>query len=172
MRSTNLLIILVISLFIIIFAGCGGCPYSFNGSSVPPHLHTIAIPYSDDKSGVGEPGLRETFTQKLTQKFIDDNSLKLSERNTADALLESTITSISDAPSIITSGETVSGRRVTISINVIYRDIVKKKIVYEKQFSNTGDYSSSSGKSGRDLAIVTALEKIIEDILLDTISGW
>ena len=167
----NLLTILVISLFITIFEGCGGCPYSFTGSSVPPHLHTIAIPYADDKSGVGEPGLRETFTQMLIQKFIDDNSLKLSERNTADALLESTITSISDAPAIITSGETVSGRRVTVSVSVTYRDIVKKKIVYEKQFSNTGDYSGGDVKARKD-AIDIALKKITEDILLDTISGW
>ena len=56
------------------FAGCFGCPYSFSGASVPPHLKTIAIPFAEDRSGSGEPGLRELLTEKLTQKFIDDNN--------------------------------------------------------------------------------------------------
>ncbi len=158
--------------FLSIFEGCGGCPYSFSGSSVPPHLKTIAVPYADDKSGSGEAGLRETFTQKLTQKFIDDNSLRISERNTADAILETTITSFGTAPSVITSGSTVSSRRVTITVSAVFRDMVKKKVIYEKQFSNYGDYDTSLGNDAKDAAIKKAIDNITEDILIDTISGW
>ena len=155
-----------------IFVGCVGCPYSFNGASVPPHLSTIAIPFTEDKSGAGESGLRESFTQKLTQKFIDDNNLKIADRNSANAVLESVITSISDAPAVVATGETVTTRRITITIQVSYKDLVMKKTVYDKQFNNYGDYTVADGKSGRDAAILVAIDKITDDILLETVSGW
>src|SRR5690606_19485044 len=104
-KSANLLkqfvkqmLYLFIMLFIITalinFGGC--CAYSFTGSSVPEHLNSISIPVADDRSGSGESGLREEFTNLLTQKFVDDNSLAVTERVNADAVLETVITSLSD----------------------------------------------------------------------------
>ncbi len=166
------ILIAIVVIFGINFIGCSGCPYSFTGASVPPHLKTLAIPFVEDKSGSGEANLRESFTRMITQKFIDDNSLRVGERNSADAILECIVTGLSDAPQVITSGENVSGRRVTLSVNVVYRDLVKKKLIYEKQFSNYGDYLSADGRDARTAAIQKAIEKITDDILLDTISGW
>ena len=163
---------LVMIYYMLIFVGCTGCPYSFSGASVPPHLKTVAIPFTEDKSGTGEPGLTDAFTQKLTQKFIDDNNLKIADRASADAVIESAIVSLTDAPAIVTSGENVTSRRVTISVQVSYKDLVKKKTVFEKQFSNYGDYPPDLGRTGRDAAIKIAIDKITDDILLDTVSGW
>ena len=70
--------LLFVGLIAINFTSC--CAYSFTGASVPPHLKTIAIPIADDRSGSGEPGLRESLTQKLIKQFIDDNTLQVSER--------------------------------------------------------------------------------------------
>lgn len=158
--------------FLVNFNGCFGCPYSFTGASVPPHLKTLAIPFADDRSGFGEPGLREMLTDKLTQRFIDDNNLSISERTNADALLECVITGINDAPSVVTSGESVASRRISINVQVTYKDLVKRVTIYEKQFSNYGDYSASGGITERAKGIEEAIEKISEDILLDTVSGW
>jgi hypothetical protein len=150
----------------------GCCFYSFTGASVPTHLKTIAIPVADDRSGSGEPGLRELLTDQLTQKFIDDNTLQVTDRTAADAILENTITSLTDAPAVVAAGETVEARRVTLTINVIYRDLVQRKIIYNKSFSNYGDYEAGGGITERRTAIETAVDRITEDILLDTVSGW
>jgi hypothetical protein len=133
-------------------------------------LNTIGIPIADDRSGSGEPGLRELFTERLTRKFIDDNTLQVTERTAADAILDCTIISLSDAPAIVTAGEQVSSRRVTLAVQVNYKDLIKRKTIFEKNFSNYGDYSAESGS--RRTAIEEAVEKITEDILLDTVSGW
>jgi len=69
----------------------GGCTYSFKGGSVPPHLKTIAIPIMEDQSGYGDPALRDLFTQKLVERFTNDNTLQLTDRNTADSILEGVI---------------------------------------------------------------------------------
>ena len=150
----------------------GCCFYSFTGASVPQHLQTIAIPVADDRSGAAEPGLRELFTDQLTQKFIDDNTLQVTERSTADAILEFTITSLPDAPAVVAAGENVQTRRITLTVNVIYRDLVQRKIIYNKGFSNYGDYPAGGGITERRNAIETAIDRITEDILLDTVSGW
>jgi len=165
-----LLNLLFVGLIAINFTSC--CAYSFTGASVPEHLKTIAIPIADDRSGSGEPSLREKLTQKLIQKFIDDNTLQVSERTSANALLECSVVSLSDAPAIVSAGESVSTRRVTIGVKVIYRDLVKRKTVFEKTFSNYSDYDSNNPVAGRTAAIEESIDKISEDILLDTVSGW
>lgn len=165
---------LVLPLFIIIvminFAGC--CVYSFTGASVPKYLKTISIPPALDRSSSGEPGLSDIFTNKLTQKFIDDNTLRVANKSTADATIDCVITSLTDMPVVVAAGENVTSRRITISVQVTYRDLVKKKTIYEKSFSNYGDYPSGGSLSLRRNAIETAIDHITDDILLETVSGW
>ena len=162
----SLAMILFVSLALVNFTGC--CSYSFTGASVPEHLKTISIPIADDRSGSGEPGLRESLTNTLIQKFIDDNTFQVAERIKSDAVLECAITALKDAPAIVTAGENVTSRRITITVQVTYRDLVKRTTIYEKSFSNYGDYINIE----RSAAIQTAIDKITEDILLDTVSGW
>ena len=150
-----------------------GCPYSFTGASVPKHLKTIAIPLVDDQSGFGEAGLRERFSTELTNLFISDNSLEVSDRTTADSILEGVITAVSDAPSVVGQGESVSKRRITMTVKFIYQDMKLRKKVWEKTFSQWGDYDSGGGlASQREAGLQEAIKKVTEDVLLETVSGW
>jgi hypothetical protein len=171
MKSTSSVIIfLFIITTLINFGGC--CVYSFTGASVPQHIKTIAIPIAEDRSGSGEPGLKELLTDQLIQKFINDNTLQVTEKANADALLECVILPLSDAPTIVSAGENVQARRITINVQVTYKDLVKRKTIFDKKFSNYGDYPSAGNISQRKDAIQTAIDHITEDILLDTVSGW
>jgi hypothetical protein len=173
-NSKSTLRFLLNGLFIIAglvnFTSC--CSYSFTGASVPSHLKTISIPVADDRSGAGVPGLRELFTTMLTQKFIDDNTLRVSDRVNANASLDCTISSYSDAPAVVSGGNNVTTRRITIGIQVIYKDLVKRKNIFEQTFSNYGDYTGNGGLTEKNAAINIAVDKITEDILLAAVSGW
>ena len=149
-----------------------GCAYSFTGASVPAHLKTVAIPLVDDQSGFGEPGLREKFTAELVQLFTADNSLEVSDRNTSDSIIEGAILSISDAPAVVAQGEQVTRRRVTVSARFAFQDKKLRKKVWEKTFSNWGEYDSGGGLSQRQVGEQEAMKKIAEDVLLETVSGW
>jgi hypothetical protein len=149
-----------------------GCVYSFTGASVPSHLKTVGIPLVDDQSGFGEPGLRETFSNKLIELFNSDNSLGVADKSVADALLTGSIVSITDAPSVVTTGETVSKRRITMTVRYTFQDMKLRKKVWEKNFSNWGDYDSGGGSSQRQVGLQEAMRKITEDVLLETVSGW
>ena len=158
-----------------------GCNYSFTGSSVPPHLKTIAVPSFIDRSGSGETDLSEKFTNNLIQKFTDDNSLQIADKANADAILECTVLPIQDAPSVVSnvaSVENVATRRITITVKVLYKDIVERKQVFDKNFSNYGEYDTEAADFGGDLiaarsaAIDEAVELLTEDILLGVVSNW
>lgn len=164
-----LLSILFVSGVLINF-GCGA--YSFTGASVPSHLKTIAIPVAEDKSPAAIPGLRESLTDELIKKFINDNSLQVTDRSKADATLECVITSVTDAPSIVSAGEQITSRRITINVNVIYKDLVQRKTIFDDNFSNYGDYVPGEATNERENAITNAIDKISEDILLAVVSGW
>lgn len=169
LRYSLWLLLLLLSSALINF-GCG--TYSFTGASVPEHLKTIAIPVAEDKSPAAIPGIRELLTDNLIQKFINDNSLQVAERSKADATLECVITSVTDAPAIVSAGEQISSRRLTINVRVIYKDLVQKKTIFENNFNNYGDYVPGAATNERENAIANAVDKISEDILLAVVSGW
>ncbi len=159
------------SFLIFILATLSGCIYSFTGSSVPPHMKTISIPLMQDQSGFGEPNLKEELTKKLTDLFINDNTLSIADRSTADAIIEGTVVAVSDAPIVIEKGEKVDSRRITISTRITLQDLQLRKMMWEKDFANWGDYKTGNFEE-RQKAITEALRKISEDILLQTVSNW
>lgn len=153
-----------------------GCVYSFRGSSVPAHIKTIAIPLFDDQSGFGEADLREKFTRELITRFTSDNTLQVTDKNTADSMLEGTIISVRDEPSVVNPGERVSKRRITIVVKVAYQDLKLRKKIWERELNNWGDYDPNAppeaGKKLRDPGIEEAVRKVAEDIVIQTVSGW
>jgi hypothetical protein len=162
----------VYALVVVTLSGCAGCPYSFTGASVPPHLKTIAIPIVEDQSGYGDPTLRDAFSQQLLSRFVNDNTLQPADRNSADSMLEGVITSVKDAPSVVEGGDQVSKRRITVTAHVTFRDLKMRKKVWEKDFAQWGDYPSGGGLTQRNAGIAEAVRKITEDILNETVAGW
>ena len=151
----------------------GGCSYSFTGASVPAHLKSISIPLFSDRSGSGEFNLGEKVTNSLIQKFVDDNTLHVSDRLNSDAILDGSIISLTDAPSVVSGGDNISSRRLTITIHIVYKDLIKRKTIFEKNFSNYGDYAVGDNiVTARQSAIDSAIELITEDILLGVVSNW
>ena len=148
-----------------------GCSYSFKGGSVPPHLKTIAIPIVEDQSGYGDPTLREQFSSQLVQRFINDNTLEMADRGTADAVLDGVITDVRDAPSVVQAGEQVATRRITVTIHMTFQDLKLRKKVWERDFSSWGDYPSVDFTK-RTEGIKEAVRKLTEDILNETVAGW
>jgi len=162
----------VVAVCMLLVLALSGCSYSFTGASVPPNWKTIAIPLVEDQSGYGEPGLREEFTTMLTTLFINDNSLQVSERTGSDLILSGAIANVVDAPSSVGGEEQVRARRVTVSVRYKLQDMTTRREVWEKTFSNWGEYPWTGGPSQVREGLNEAMRKITEDILLETVSGW
>jgi hypothetical protein len=166
-------IYLYLSPIIFSVAMAAGCAYSFTGASVPAHWETISIPLFDDESGFGQPSLREDVTNTLIQKFQQDNTLRLADRQSANVELRGAITSvIADQPIAVAQGAQASRLQLSIKTRVTLIDHVKNKEVWSKDFSATGDYSATEGQSGRESGLQQAIENITDDLLLETVSSW
>ncbi len=162
---------------IVALSGCAGCPYSFTGAAVPDHWKTIAIPLFDDASSYGEPGLRERLTNAVIDKIQQDNILQLGDVASADVVLKATITSVQPEKALAIRGqgnmEQASLLRFEITVTVQLDDKVLNKQVWKKTFTNYGDYEATGGGiSQRERGIEQAIEKLSEDIVLETVSGW
>ena len=165
------------SLILVIFCAAvtifSSCTYSFKGASPPEGIKTIFIPTIRDESGFGLPTIGEEMTLLLKNKFINDNTLEYDEKTKADGMVEGVIKSIIDEPLVVTGNEQVSRRKITVTVTVSFTNLKKKKNIWTKDFSNFGEYESSTGGfSKRDEGVRVAEDKITDDILLDVISNW
>jgi hypothetical protein len=167
----NVLSKIVLLICIVVMVQLSGC-YSFTGGSVPDHLKTLQIAPVGDNSGYGNPAFKDKLSQQLFQKFKNDNSFSLLDRN-GNARLNVSINGITDQTTVINPGELESERKITVSCEVEYFDAVKKKQIWKKQFSNYGIYNvTSNAQLNRNTAVETALERISDDILIAVVSGW
>lgn len=163
---------------LIIFIAAGllnfiSCNYSFKGASPPDGIKTIYIPPVKDDSNFGIAQAGEDMTVMLKQKFISDNTLEYAEKVNADGMITCVITSMKDEVLVVSGGEQVSKRKVTINVSVEFENLKKQKQIWKKDFSNYGEYDSSTGGfSKRDEGLKVAMDRITDDILLEVISNW
>lgn len=148
-----------------------GC-YSFTGGNIPPHLKSIYIQPVIDKSGYGNPLFRDKLAQSLIDEFRSDNSFNINENPGGDARLEVNIVNISDNPIAVSNGALETERRVTVKCKAVYYDNVKRKEIWNKDFSAYQNYELTNAMANRNEAIEKILEQIANDVLLAVVSGW
>jgi len=165
--------IFAVVIFLIFSSVLISCSYSFTGASVAPHLKTISIPMFKDRSGSGEPNLENNLTNELIKKFIDDNSLAVAEKINADAIIECSVVSLPDSPESVTGErEKASLRRLTMTVKVVFKDLVKKKTIFERTISEYSTYDTKDFLTSRTNALNEIVDKITEDVLLAVVSNW
>lgn len=151
-------------------AGC----YSFRGGSTPAHLHTLVIPAVEDQSGFFKGTVRDDLTRDLVRRFRDDNSLRVIDAQNADSRLDVIITSIrNNERRNISANELETVRGVVIEARVTFYDNVKRRAIYtDKSFRGDSQYDIAQGAAGEDRAIAQAIEKLGNEILLESVAGW
>ena len=164
MTKNRLWILVALSWFL--FSACGF--YSFKGS-LPPHLHTVAVPLFENRTA--EFGISEQLTDLIIEKFTQDNSLKITDRNNADVVLEGAIVRISDRAGAFSPTERVEELKVYITVRVKCMDMVKRQVMWEERLTQWGAYEPGDPDARLD-GIAEAIDKISEEILNRTVSGW
>ncbi len=143
--------------------------YSFKGS-LDPHLKTVAIPLIDNRTA--EFGVAEQMTDAFIDEFTKDNSLKIADIGSANVLINGAITRIDDRSGAVTSSETVQDIKIYITVSIKCMDQVKHQVMWEERLTQWGAYDPSGGPSAREDALAEAIEKLSQDVLNKTVSGW
>lgn len=147
--------------------GCG--PYSFS-SSASTNIKTIAVPVFEDRTA--EFGVKERLSNAIVQEFTRDNTLKLADRRVADSVLLGALLSVQESAGVYNQQESVQEVRVTVTVQLKYEDVKKRKTLWETQLSQFGSYSPSSASSSRQAAIDEAIQKIANEVRNKTVSDW
>jgi hypothetical protein len=134
------------------------------------NLRTVAIPLFDNQST--ESGLRELLTDKLSQAFVTDNTLKVVPEQQADGVLRGTVISYAREPYTYSKSEVVSEYKSTVTVKVQFVNRRSQKVIWEESnMSNWGTYDAAKGETEDD-GKNRAIDKLVEDILNKTVKGW
>lgn len=166
-KRKNLIVFGIFCANILVFMQCGF--YSFSGS-LPSHLNSVAVPLFENKTA--EFGISEEITDTVIEEFNRDGSLKIADRNSADVLVEGSIIRIDDRAGAFTRQEEVQDLKIYLTVKVKCTDLVKRQTMWDERVTQFGTYDPAAGADGRLEAISEAIEKISEEILNKTVSGW
>ncbi|HEY8240524.1 MAG TPA: LptE family protein [Kiritimatiellia bacterium] len=168
MRSKLLLPIVLALASAATFSGCAG--YHL-GSMLPPDVASVYVPTFVNKTK--EPLLEVDTTGATIEELQKDGSLKVADADTADAILEVTITEFDLSPVSFRREEETAAReyRMTISVAYVLRRRSDGSIVTESQrvsgdatFALIGNMSSSK-LSGIPNASADLAHKIVEQLV-------
>jgi outer membrane lipopolysaccharide assembly protein LptE/RlpB len=162
---------LLISLSILIV--CSGCGYHFagRGSTLPPHIKTIAIPHFENKTY--EPRLEDFITNLVVNEFHSDGRLKVAQKAEADALLTGRIISYEAVPLSIDRFQRVQEYRIRIRFDMKLEDLREKKVIWKETGMETrpirAEYRSTENveetKQNKDLALQSVGKDFAEELV-------
>ena len=151
---------------LLFISGCG--VYSFSGSSLGG-IKTIGIPLFDNQTD--QYGIREALTEKIADRFVQDNTLKVVNEKIADSILRGTILKYSRESHTFDENENIKEYIVRIWVQVSFEEKKNKKIIWkEDNLLGWGIYSAQN--ETEDQGRQRAIEKLAEDIVNKTVKGW
>jgi len=163
-------ILLIASLFALILPGCG--VYSFTGGSIPVEAKTVSVLYFPNKASMVQPMLSKNITEALQDKFRSESKLSVAQRN-GDLALEGEITGYDTQPIAIQGNQTAALNRLTVTVNVRYRNKFEEKNNFESSFSRYRDYPSSTSLSSAETSLLPGMiEELVQDIFNKCTVNW
>jgi hypothetical protein len=169
MRKTTGTLFALLTLVTLILQGC----YSFSGGTLPPHLHTVAVPLFDDTTYAGIAEFREGITRSLINKIESQSTLSIEpDPSRANAVLKGSIVSYSDEPSQLGSAtERAVTNRITIVLQADFDDQVKNSKLFSQTFVGFADYKVGN-YTAQQAAIKSAYSMAVDDLFNQMISNW
>jgi hypothetical protein len=150
-----------------------GCKnYSFTGTTLSPDYKTIVINNVVMGTAGGPADLTQKFTEKLKEYYQRNTNLK---RKTAegDLILDGTIVGYEIGAAAQTSSDKANLNRLTIRVEVRFKNNKYDKESFEKEFTFFQDYSAEQTLIQAERTIVPKiLDQLVLDIFNKTAANW
>jgi hypothetical protein len=155
--------------FTLIAAGC--CGYSTR-SLLPSHLKTVAVPPATNTTT--QPGLAEALTDALTSAFTSDRTMRVTNVEAADLVVNTTVSGYDRKPASYTGDTTadqaVSAYELSVSAQVDARDQARDEQFYSGTASARVTYDPNA--KTEELATAEALKKLAAEIVRQVQIAW
>jgi outer membrane lipopolysaccharide assembly protein LptE/RlpB len=137
-----------------------GCGYHLvgTGTTLPPHLKTIAIPVFDNTSS--QPNIDRDITNAIRQAFINDGRLKVVNTSKADLVMKGVLSSYNLQAASFTTQDVAREYWVQLGGSIDVQDRVKKTRFLKQDFTTKWDFQTDAdvinSEAARQLALKDA----------------
>jgi hypothetical protein len=156
-------------LLLALLAGC--CGYSTH-SLLPSHLRTVGIPPATNATT--QPGLAEALTDSLTAAFTADRTLRVTNVEAADLVVNTTVSSYARTPVSYsgdsTASQSVSAYELSVNAQVDARDQTRNEQFYKGTASARVTYEPSS--KTEEAAAFEAIGKLASEVVRQVQIAW
>lgn len=160
----------ILAIYLLAVSCAGG--YSFTGASVSPDTKTFSVEPFVNKASIVQPMLASELTNALVNKVSSSTSLAQMNDN-ADVEFSGTIVGYSISPSAIGANDKAAKNRLTITIQIRYKNHKNPKADYQTRFSRFREYDSSYSLSDVEESLIKEInEELVEDIFNKSFVNW
>lgn len=161
---------LIIILGLFTTTSCG--IYTFSGTSIASDVKSISIDNIQNRSIRVNPALSNTLTEALVDRFRKFTKLDVGGNN-GDLLLEGSIVSYELTSLGITTNETASKNRLSITVKIKFTNKKYPKENFEKSFAAYEEFSSLTSFDSVESSLVEEIvKKLVDQIFNDSVAQW
>jgi len=150
------------------------CAYTTSPALLPAHLKAVAIPVFEN--GTTEYTLEQDITNAVIADFVKDNHLKVVDEKSANCVVRGKVTQYNNTVFGFTNASQAQEYRVTIGVQVTFKDLVKNREMWSDDIVRTANYyvvdvPGQTAKTELD-GRTEAIQKIADEILSRSVEGW
>ena len=144
-----------------IISSCGF--YTFSGASISAEIKNIKIGYFINEAENFKVNLDRDITQKLTDFIIEQTDLSVNNNN-YEIEINGKIISYDISPISISSNDFANQNRLSISVNIDFKNYINEKENYNQKFTRYVDYKSDQNLEEIESELT---DQILEEICID-----
>jgi TolB-like protein len=148
------------------------CWYS-TSSRTAKDIKTIAVPFFNNLTT--EPDLEISVTERIINNLIDDNTLKVVDEESADAVLDGDIVGFTNTPFSFNVDLNADEYRVILVVEVtLHNRKLNEPIWQDQRITGEAAYFLDAAEAGLTYedALEECIEEITEQILNLTVQDW
>jgi len=153
----------------VIVAGCG---YYSTSSRTAEGIKSVAVPFFENLTT--EPSLEITVTENLIDNLVGDNTLKVTDEQRADAVLNGQIVEFHNRPFSFNDDLNAEEYLVTLRVKVsLFNRRLNQPVWADKTVTGDGSYFVDvPDASTFDDAVRQSVKEITDQILNLTVRDW
>lgn len=146
--------------------------FKLNGAVIPDELETFTVEYFENRAPLVNPTLSQNFTEALKDRVTNESRLKLESEN-GDIIFSGTIKGYTVKPMAIQADAVSAETRLTVSIEVQYKNFKNPKENWKNNFSAFQNFDSNSNINDVEEELTKLIiDQITEDVFNKAFSDW
>jgi len=159
----------VAGLLLMILSGCG--VYKLRDISIPQDVKSVKVNFIENRAPYINPQLSPRLTDRLRQKIVTQTRLTQTNNDSADWVINGTVTNYSISTAGLTNG-TQATNRLTVTVHIVKVDqVLDKTTEYDvsRPFDFRSDQSITQAEAG---LLEDILKSMTDDIFNRLFSDW